>query len=742
VTLGTTFTHLKGDVAGGVWAALFTLPANIALGMIAFGALGPDHMGQGILAGMYASVLGGFLAALLGGSPGLVTCALAPTTLAFAAVLASLAASGGFTSSSPATAAYPLALAYGVVLLAGVFQILFGVFRLGRLVKYVAYPVVAGILNGTALVLILSQAGAVLGTPGRTLGELVAHPGRIEPLAAVVAGTTLILVLAGARLSSRIPPLLLALGGGTALYYGLYTLHGTILAGPTLTAIPSGLPTLAPLQNTLNALSRPEFLSDIFRLLPAALAVGILGSLITLMGGLKMEAVTGRIMNANRELMGQGVGNFVNGLAGAIPSGGFGAASVAAHRAGGRRRITGVACSATLLLIVTTATPAMEYLPHAVMAGLVLGLALNLADRWSLLLVPRLLTPGVKKRGHLLLDLGTMTVVAMTAVVFGVIMAVALGVAISLAVFAARMSRSVIHRNRQGSTTHSMKKRNKALMELLFTHGDSIAVLELEGALFFGNTDTLAREIDRLCRLEGVRYLILDMRRVSGVDCSAARVLRPTIDRLGEKGIVVAMSHVHPEAELWDELRDAGLSEAFREEYLFQDTGLALEYFEDELLQGLGAAVAEEAEIPFTAFLESEGMMEEDIQALEGYFRPWDFASGETVFCLGDPGDSMYYLQKGSADVLLPLPGGQRSRKLQILTSGTIFGEMGLVDGRPRRADIVARTPLTCLRLPRDRFERLQAERPELAIRLLVIISRAEARNVRLSTEMLQELES
>ncbi len=152
-----------GDLSGGFASAIVSITGNVAAGVIAFAPLGPAYVGKGILAGMLSSIVAGLMAALFGGAPGMISGPKATTSMAFAALLSQLLATGRFDLGNPESANLILSLAFGAVLISGSVQILLGAFRVGALVKFMPYPVVAGIRNTTAVLLIYVQLWPVLG---------------------------------------------------------------------------------------------------------------------------------------------------------------------------------------------------------------------------------------------------------------------------------------------------------------------------------------------------------------------------------------------------------------------------------------------------------------------------------------------------------------------------------------------------------------------------------------------------
>ena len=170
---------LTGDLSGGFASAVVSIAGNVAAGVIAFAPLGPEYVGEGIVAGMLTSIVAGVFSSLFGGAPGLISGPKATTAMALAALISQLMATGRFDLASPNRGHQLLAVAFAAVLLSGSIQILMGALKVGALVKFIPYPVVAGIRNTAAILLIYGQIWPSLGVPKQTPLELATDPTQI-----------------------------------------------------------------------------------------------------------------------------------------------------------------------------------------------------------------------------------------------------------------------------------------------------------------------------------------------------------------------------------------------------------------------------------------------------------------------------------------------------------------------------------------------------------------------------------
>lgn len=381
---------LRGDVFGGVTAAVVALPLALAFGVAS---------GVGPIAGLYGAIAVGFFAAVFGGTPAQVSGPTGPMTVVMAVVVAENAGS--------------LSDAFAIVFLGGVLQTLFGVARLGRYVSYTPQPVVSGFMSGIGVIIILIQTLPFFGLATATGGPLGAVrmwaeiPAMLNPDAVAVAGLALlVMIFWPPRWRHALPPPLAALLVGTVAALSVFQ------SAPTLGHVPTGLPTVF----------LPSFAAvDIPRLLQPALILALLGSIDSLLTSLVADSITRSRHRSNRELVGQGIGNMVAGLIGGLPGAGATMRTVVNVRAGGRTAVSGALHALVLLALVLGLAPMAERIPHAVLAGILIKVGWDIID-WGHL--KRLHRAPPDRILVMLVTLGlTVFVDLITAVAVGLILA-------------------------------------------------------------------------------------------------------------------------------------------------------------------------------------------------------------------------------------------------------------------------------------------------------------------------------
>lgn len=357
------FRNLKGDIFGGLTAAVVALPMALAFGIAS---------GAGASAGLWGAILIGFFASLFGGTPSLISEPTGPMTVIITAVIAELMA------RNPENG---LAMAFTVVMIAGIFQIIFGVLKLGKYITMLPYNVISGFMTGIGVILIFLQIAPFLGqeTPsGGVIGVIRNFPdliSNINPWETILGLITLaILLLYPANLKKVVPPQLVALVIGTII--SLVVFSGVeIRTISTIGEITPGFP--QP--------QMPTFTQQDLRLIFVnGMILGLVGSIDCLLTCLVSDSLTRTEHNSNKELIGQGTANLITGLCGGIPGSGATTATVVSIYAGGRTALAGITRALVLLIVVLWAAPLTSGIPLSVLAAIVLQVGINIID-WGFL---------------------------------------------------------------------------------------------------------------------------------------------------------------------------------------------------------------------------------------------------------------------------------------------------------------------------------------------------------------------
>lgn len=477
-----TTRHLRGDLFGGITAGVVALPLALAMGVAS---------GLGPMAGLYGAIFVGFFAALFGGTESQVSGPTGPMTVVVAGVVASIAIHPDLNGN--------IELIFTTIILAGVIQILFGVFKLGDYISLVPYPVISGFMSGIGGIIIILQISPLLGhnAPAGTLGALMYTPTALSNMNvfALFLGllTLMIAMKWPAKWGKMVPGPLVALIIGTLL---------SVVIGnvPILGEIPTGLPQLH-----LPTLSPESFLI----VAEAALVLAVLGSIDSLLTSLVADNMTRTRHDSNRELIGQGIGNTIAGLFGGAPGAGATMRTVVNIRTGGKTRISGMVHAVLLLAVVLGMGPLASFIPHAVLAGILVKVGLDIID-WSYI-----------KNSHRgpRWDLVLMIIVVALTIFVDLMTAVAIGVILASIAFVKQVANQQMERLKETDLIrHSATPLELKIMD---EAGDLLTIFDFSGPLSFGAAADLGHHARS--QLEGnTMAIVLDFSRVPFLDVSAA----------------------------------------------------------------------------------------------------------------------------------------------------------------------------------------------------------------------------
>ena len=531
------FRNVKGDIFGGITAAVIALPMALTFGVAS---------GAGASAGLWGAILVGFFAALFGGTPTLISEPTGPMTVVMTAVIASL------------TAAEPdkgLAMAFTVVMLAGVFQILFGVFKLGKYVTLMPYTVISGFMSGIGVILIILQIAPFLGQAspkGGVVGTVQNIPnliGNINPLETLLAVITVaILFLYPRKLKKYMPPQLLALILGTLIAVFLFSNADIRRIGEISVGLPS--------------LQVPTFTApQIQTMLVDGLVLGMLGCIDALLTSLVADSLTRTEHNSNKELIGQGLGNLVSGLFGGIAGAGATMGTVVNIQTGGRTAVSGLTRALVLLVVVLGLSQYLQGIPLAVLAGIALKVGIDIVD-WGFLL-----------RAH---KISVKAALIMYGVI-GLTVFVDLIVAVGVGVFVANIltiERLSNHRaDKVKAVTYDdeeidLKPEEKELLE---EANGRVLLFYLSGPMIFGVAKAISREHNLI---NDYQALVLDLSEVPILGVTSSLALENAIKEALEKGRKVFLVGVSGQAE--SRLRKLGVMDIISPDNIIGDRTTAL----------------------------------------------------------------------------------------------------------------------------------------------------------------------
>jgi len=498
---GLHFNNIRGDIYGGLTAAVVALPLAMAMGVAS---------GVGPIAGMYGAIFVGLFAALFGGTPAQVSGPTGPMTVVMAAVFIQ------YTGMFPDDPAQGAAIAFTVVMMGGLFQIIFGMLKLGKYIELVPHPVVSGFMSGIGVIIILLQFGPLLGQAADSKPIVAAqmiptYLSNFDMNSLMLGLLTLAVVYAVPKFLPRVnnlaPSPLLALLIGTVAYLAFMPAGSTPIIGD----IPTGFPEFR----------YPTFELDLMlQMITSALALAGLGAIDSLLTSLVADNVTRTLHKSDRELIGQGIGNTIAGMFGGLPGAGATMRTVVNVKAGGRTPISGALHAVVLLAIVLGAGSLASDIPKAVLAGILLKVGTDIID-WDYL--KRL--KNAPKAG-----IAIMLTVLIVTVTIDLLLAVGIGMVMASFLFMQRITEMQIDSmktiTRPGEVPGEEHPMSEQEVDIMEQANGQIMLFHMSGPMSFSSAKSIVR---RHSMVTDYQSMILDLSDVPSIDFTTSRSLEDII---------------------------------------------------------------------------------------------------------------------------------------------------------------------------------------------------------------------
>ena len=481
---GFQWRHWRGDLTGGVTAAVVALPLALAFGNA---ALGPG----GAIYGLYGAIIAGFLAAVFGGTPAQVSGPTGPMSITVAGVVSSLAAVGASRELSQGDM---LSMVMAAVVLGGLLQILMGVLRLGRYITLVPYSVVSGFMSGIGVIILCLQIGPLLGINSQggvvTSLQMVITNFTPNPAAVAVGIATLAIVFATPRRITKVIP---------------SPLLGLLLITPlALWLFPENLPRIGSIPEGGLSFSAPNWTNHFPLLLRAGLVLAVLGAIDSLLTSLVADNISQSRHRSDRELVGQGIANSISGLFSGLPGAGATMRTVINIRSGGRTPLSGMTHSVVLLVLLLGAGPLAEGIPTALLAGILIKVGLDIID-WGFLL-----------RAH---RLSFKTALVMWGVLLMTVFWDLIG-AVLVGMFVANLLTIESLTNHQlGNMNTETGHLSTQEQDLVKRCGDDLILFRMQGPLSFGAAKGIS---ERMMLVKQYKVLLLDIADVPHLGVTAS----------------------------------------------------------------------------------------------------------------------------------------------------------------------------------------------------------------------------
>ena len=729
---GTWMRH-SGDFWGGGAAMLVALPAAVAYGVTAYAALGPQYTAFGALAGLFGAIALGLLAPTFGGTDRLISAPCAPA----AAVLAAFAFEFVHQGVAP-----PVVVLLMTVLgiLSGAIQLLIGFLGVGRLIKYIPYPVVSGYLSGVGLVIIGSQLPKLMGVPdGVAWFSALLSPALWDWRALAVGGATAGVMLLAPRLTRAVPGTVLGLLAGALTYGGLAvgdpslrTLEGNGLVIGELGASGAGyLELIAQRWREIGELR----LVQVGNLVGSALTLAALLSIDTLKTSVVLDQMTRTRHDPDRELAAQGFANVVAATVGGMPGAGTMGASLVNLSSGAQTRISGIVEGALTLVAGLLLGAFVAWIPVAALGGVLIVVALRMIDTDPLRFLESRST---------VLDFSVVLVVIGVALFVGLIAASAAGVVLSVVLFLReQVGGNVVRRKSLVSRRSSTWYRPEDELRILEARGDAAVIYELQGSLFFGTARQLYLTLEP--DLLRVDFLILDFKRVQSLDVTAAHMLKQVRDVLAEREAPLLLSSVRETLPNGRNLREflelSGVIDESGTVLVMPSFESAIEWVEERLL---GEVSRDDTQLPPLELHEIElfkGSRDDTMADLRACLEERIYLAGETIYRRGDSDANLYLLRGGEVKIMGYVGNSTRQYHIATFGRGEFFGGLAFLDHRPRGNDAVAARDCALYVLSLEKFNFLAEEHKRIAFMIVSKLARTLAIRLRHTDEELTLLQ-
>ena len=527
--------NIKGDLFGGITAGIVALPLALAFGIQAFGGIDdPMASSMGALAGLVGATMLGFFAALFGGTHSQISGPTGPMTVITASLISGAWATAQSTGLTGGAAFSSVLITMSLAgLFCGLFQVLFGVIKIGKYVRYIPYPVLSGFMSGIGVIIILQQLYPLIGGKSPVLVvDMITHfPAQVASglnLTALILGLgTVAIIYLFPLITKKVPATLVALIAMT-----LISLLFEEDSFPVIGSIPAGfpLPFFAKEGIDLDGLNWAMMLKA--SIIPGLTLAG-LGSIDTLLTSVVADNITKTKHNSNKELIGQGIGNAVAGLFCGIAGAGATMRTVVNVKSGGRTQLSGMVHALFLLAVLLGLGSIVKYVPLSVLAGILITVGWGIIDFKGfkdLLRIPRA-------------DAFVLLVVFLLTVFVDLLTAVGIGMVIACVLFMKRAGDLCEGSYSSAEIDKNIPWADEGGMPDEVRH--HVYVQRLNGPIFFGSITRFQEVMHDVP--SDVRVAIIRMKLVSFMDQSGVYAMETAVKDLQEQGVTVLMTIIQPQ---------------------------------------------------------------------------------------------------------------------------------------------------------------------------------------------------
>ena len=708
----------------GLIAGIDNTAAALAIGALMFTGTLSNGMGLGVGVVLLGGALLALVVAIRSVQPNSVALVQESTIAVVAAAIASMAIQS--TGDAEAKVATAIVILGASSIVTGVLFWITGKLKLGGMVRYVPYPVMAGFLAGSGWLLVNGASVMLTGqNVGLGFAQSLSDPQVLWRVLPAI-GLALVMFVALNRMShpATMPVIMI---GALAGFNGLLAVAGL---DPQIVRDLGHLPAINMSGGielpTPQLLTRVDW-AAVLAATPVMLVIAGLSMIGLMLNVSGLELAMRRDIDVNAELRSTGLANVLSGGVGG-PCGYVGLSmTVLAQRTGATGRGAGIATSIAMLLGLLFAGHLIFQVPIFLTAGFVLFLGIGLLKEWF-----------VDTRHKM--PLSEWLVVAgilLTVAFVGFMEGLALGLLVSSALFIFKYSLLPVVRFRAtGVEQRSSVDRSPTAIKYLSEHGDAIEIIQLQGYIFFGTADRIVNLVRRRLAAEdkpALQFVVLDFQNVSGAD-SAAIACFMKIARLAEDNNV-SVSLTRVAAELRHSLTVAGIELGENQLInVLHDIDRALEMAEETLLSEHIDVDGEKSLLKHFALAIGDHPRLPDL--IDNMTR-LELQPEDVLIRQGEDANDVFFVASGRVRVQLTLPSGEVMR-VRTMLAGAIVGEIALYLKQPRIADVIVDAPSEIFQLSAANLGRMQADDPELAVLAHQLLASNLSEKLAVANKMIQ----
>lgn len=708
-------SSISSDILGALAGSAVILPQSMGLGVVLFSVMGFDAS-SGALAGIIGAAVLSIVSGLIGATRGMLSAPNGPVTMLLVGVFTTMASAGASSQTML------LALS-AILLLTGIFQIVFSLFGGAKLVKYIPYPVVVGLVTGIGFLMIKSQMKFLTNSYVNIENSLIAS----VPL--IIATITIITIVLSTKFAKKLPAALMGLfvGGISYQIIDILYLHGVYSSW-----VVGVVPGVESLHFGISLESLKGL--NIETIVAASLALMILATTDCLVTAIVADAQTNTRHNGKKEIVAQGLGQIVVGFLGGLGGGGTKGATLVNLQSGGGR-FSAVFSGLTFVLLILFFGGLGVYLPISVLAGVIIFVGFGMINFNIISWIKY-----KKSRSDAMIAL----IVIATIIFIDLVTAVGVGVLISMLIYIRMQIKApIVHRQTDGTNKHSLLKRTEKESIFFHEYGEQIVMFELRGNLFFATADKLLEILDPYIKKD--YCVILHFQRVQLIDISGVILLLQIASNMKKVEGELLLCHMHKELGLGRKINKA-LEKIDKKNNIkirtFVNTDSALMYAENRLLQKHNIPLRNrELYIELQKNDFCKNIPSHIVNIIENMSKKIEIKKEKTIFNQGDSGDSLFMVLQGEVDIRL-----YSSKKdytiLAKYGAGTYFGEISFLNPGSRTASAVAKYDIVLLELTQESILKLDSkEKEELALVLLFELGSTLGNELKHSASEIRRLE-